>query len=148
MCNISAELSQVREELTQSSKKNMQQQSGHRARAQSALRTPREDIELLNNEPGGELGRGGFGTVYRAKLGGEPVAAKVVPLKGMQVQEMAQVFSEVQSEVAIMYRLRHPRIVQVMGCCEDTAAQSIIVLMALADGGSLRRRPTRRVEGI
>ncbi|KAJ3094234.1 hypothetical protein HDU97_008331 [Phlyctochytrium planicorne] len=56
---------------------------------------------------GREIGRGGFGVVFKASYDGEPIA-----IKHTRASAAAAVFDEaVQKEVAVLSKLAHPRIV-------------------------------------
>ncbi len=65
----------------------------------------------------GTLGRGGFGTVYRAELLGEGGFAKPVALKVLNpdMAEVAEVASRLRDEARVLGLLRHRAIVQVDG---------------------------------
>jgi serine/threonine protein kinase len=97
-----------------------------------ALETSFTDFEIFEEQ---ELGRGSHGRVCKAIFMGETVAAKVIPLHGKS-SERAKIVEGVTREVSVMYGLRSPRILQVMGMHED--GQRIIILMEIAEGGSLR----------
>ena len=71
-----------------------------------------------------EIGRGGFGVVYRGELHGMKVAAKVL---GDGPNATTQLYRQ---EVEMLCRLRHPHVVAVVSTCEAKRA----VVMELMEG--------------
>ncbi|XP_021309586.1 U-box domain-containing protein 33 isoform X2 [Sorghum bicolor] len=57
------------------------------------------------------IGEGGYGPVYKGKLGGTSVAIKLLKPRGRQG------FSEYQQEVVVLSKLEHPHIVRLIGVC-------------------------------
>lgn len=76
------------------------------------------------------IGVGGFGKVYRATWKNSTVAAK--ELYNSQSTEVVKNFS---AETAIMFRLRHPNIVQIFGVSVDKIP--FLMVMEYIEGGSL-----------
>jgi tRNA A-37 threonylcarbamoyl transferase component Bud32 len=108
-----------------------------RERAFGQLTIPRGAVNVRTGESE-KLGEGGSAAVYKADYQGGVVAAKVISLKSMGEGERHQLFEMVRRELAVMAQLRSQRIIQVLGICEDPDASQIIMLMQLAEGGSLR----------
>ena len=63
----------------------------------------------------GALGRGGFGTVYRAELAGEGGFSKIVALKVLnpEMEEVNEMAIRLRDEARVLGLLRHRAIVQV-----------------------------------
>ncbi|XP_031487613.1 G-type lectin S-receptor-like serine/threonine-protein kinase At4g27290 [Nymphaea colorata] len=61
-----------------------------------------------------KLGRGGFGSVYKGKLGGEIEVAVKRLSKGSQ-----QGHQEFMNEVKLIAKLQHRNLVQLLGCCVE-----------------------------
>lgn len=82
---------------------------------------------------GPELGRGGFGVVYRGfpLSGGDPVAVKIAfqPPVGEELRRLAR-------EVELMHGLRHPGLVPLLDCLADRQGRVALVYV-LAPGRSL-----------
>ncbi|KAJ1289032.1 hypothetical protein BS78_02G134700 [Paspalum vaginatum] len=62
------------------------------------------------------IGEGGYGPVYKGKLGGTSVAIKVLNPHGKQG------FSEYQQEVVLLSKLEHPNIVRLIGVCPESCS--------------------------
>ncbi|KAM0878666.1 hypothetical protein ACQ4PT_034736 [Festuca glaucescens] len=62
------------------------------------------------------IGEGGYGPVYKGKLGGVPVAIKLLRPRG------SQGFPEFQQEVVVLSRIEHPHIVRLIGVCQESCA--------------------------
>lgn len=75
------------------------------------------------------LGSGNFGVVYKAKIGNVLMAVK--RSKGKQGREAFL------QEVKTMLVLKHPSIVQFLGIAEDSADDSIIIMIEFMANGSL-----------
>ncbi|GIL45516.1 hypothetical protein Vafri_2729, partial [Volvox africanus] len=82
------------------------------------------------------LGSGAYGTVYRGRWAGQPVACKVVPLiDGDGGTVCPQAMESIRQEVQVLSRLSHPHIVQFYGAC--LAPPNVCIVEELAAGGSL-----------
>ncbi|EFN78661.1 serine/threonine-protein kinase PLK4 [Harpegnathos saltator] len=90
-----------------------------------------EDYEVLNL-----LGKGGYGCVYRAKClrSNTDVAIKMIDKKMMQAAGMV---SRVNQEVNIHSRLKHPSILELYMCFEDT--NYVYLVLELCHNGELQR---------
>ncbi|XP_062206178.1 U-box domain-containing protein 33-like isoform X2 [Phragmites australis] len=62
------------------------------------------------------IGRGGFGSVYKGFLRNTTVAIKVLNTETLHAQ------SQFQQEVAILNRVRHPNLVTLIGACPEASA--------------------------
>lgn len=82
---------------------------------------------------GNAIGRGQFGTVYRAlNLNtGQMVAIKRIPVDGLKEEEIMQLMKEVE----LVKRLSHPSIVKYEGMARDQDTLSIV--LEYAENGSL-----------
>ena len=82
---------------------------------------------------GEELGRGSSGKVYRAlnKVAGQIVAIKEIPLVGMSKAAARAV----QSEVELLHRLQHPRIVRFYETIRT--AEHLYLVLEYVENGSL-----------
>ena len=91
-------------------------------------------LELPAYHVDAELGRGGFGAVYKArcKKDGAPVAIKVM-LSRIQATEEAVL--QFQREMAVVQNLQHPNIVRFLESGSHQGA--FYFVMELCDGGSL-----------
>ncbi|KAL6427074.1 hypothetical protein ACFW04_009329 [Cataglyphis niger] len=90
-----------------------------------------EEYEVLNL-----LGKGGYGSVYRAKClrSGMEVAIKMIDKKMMQAAGMV---GRVRQEVEIHSRLKHPAILELYTCFED--ANYVYLILELCHNGELQR---------
>ncbi|RCV43939.1 hypothetical protein SETIT_9G334400v2 [Setaria italica] len=62
------------------------------------------------------IGRGGFGSVYKGFLRGTTVAIKILDTESLHAQ------SQFQQEVVILSRVRHPHLVTLIGACPEASA--------------------------
>ncbi|CAN6284022.1 unnamed protein product [Urochloa humidicola] len=62
------------------------------------------------------IGRGGFGSVYKGFLRSTTVAIKILDTESLHAQ------SQFQQEVAILSRVRHPNLVTLIGACPEASA--------------------------
>ena len=95
----------------------------------------KEEAWTLNSfELGKILGRGQFGTVYKAR---EKRTNKLVALKQIKksVLENYDFFSQTRTELEIHCRLRHPNILRLYGYFYDK--DGIYVVLELAEHGNL-----------
>lgn len=94
------------------------------------------EVELrhVEDEP---FARGGQGTVHLAEYQGEAVCLKKMSQLGMSAADRQRMFSQFSRELAIMVRLRSPRIVLVLGVVTTDPSYLGLVLEYLP-GGSLR----------
>ena len=98
---------------------------------------------------GEELGRGGFGTVHRARRisDGSEVAIKVIDKALMRAGGLGR---RVASEVEVHWQLDHSGVVKLLGCFEDASA--VFLVTELCGGGELfgflqaRGRPLSEAE--
>ncbi|XP_071566402.1 serine/threonine-protein kinase PLK4 [Temnothorax nylanderi] len=90
-----------------------------------------EEYEVLNL-----LGKGGYGSVYRARClrSGMEVAIKMIDKKIMQAAGM---MDRVRQEVGIHSRLKHPAILEVYTCFEN--ANYVYLVLELCHNGELQR---------
>ncbi|XP_003576877.2 U-box domain-containing protein 33 isoform X2 [Brachypodium distachyon] len=64
------------------------------------------------------IGEGGYGPVYKGKLGGKAVAIKLLRPHGKP--HGRQGFPEFQQEVVVLGRIEHPHIVRLIGVCQES----------------------------
>ncbi|KYN06911.1 Serine/threonine-protein kinase PLK4 [Cyphomyrmex costatus] len=90
-----------------------------------------EEYEVLNL-----LGKGGYGSVYRARClrSGMEVAIKMIDKKLMQANGM---MDRVRQEVEIHIRLKHPAILEAYTCFEN--ANYVYLVLELCHNGELQR---------
>jgi hypothetical protein len=88
----------------------------------------------------GELGRGGMGTVFRAR---QVSLNRLVALKLVQASDLRspEGRARFQAEATIVARLRHPNIVQIFECCDHD--DLLYFSMELCEGGSLAQQLRR-----
>lgn len=92
-----------------------------------------EGKPAIHFQLGNCIGRGQFGTVYRALnlTTGQMVAVKRIRLEGLKEDEVAQLMREVD----LMKRLSHPSIVKYEGMARDD--QYLNIVLEYAESGSL-----------
>ncbi|XP_018047045.1 PREDICTED: serine/threonine-protein kinase PLK4 [Atta colombica] len=90
-----------------------------------------EEYEVLNL-----LGKGGYGSVYRARCrrSGVEVAIKMIDKKMMQIAGM---MDRVRQEVEIHIKLKHPAILEAYTCFEN--ANYVYLVLELCRNGELQR---------
>ncbi|EDO32814.1 predicted protein, partial [Nematostella vectensis] len=76
------------------------------------------------------IGRGAFGTVYKATWAGTPVAVKVI-----RVRNARSVSSELENEVSVHCLVRYPNIIQLMWV--SFLKNSVYIISELIDGKNL-----------
>jgi serine/threonine-protein kinase len=81
----------------------------------------------------GELGTGGFGTVYKAT---DPGIGRIVAIKVLKTQDDAGMVKRFQAEARTAASLRHPNIVTVFDFGEEKGMQFLV--MEYLDGKTLR----------
>src|SRR5580704_4612326 len=81
-----------------------------------------------------ELGRGGFGQVYRAV---DPTLDSMVAIKTLSVDSDASILARFRNEAAASRRLRHPNIVTIYDFGEQDGTPFIV--MELLEGQDLQR---------
>lgn len=92
--------------------------------------TTHDQFEIL-----GELGRGGSGTVFRAR---DRLSGRVVALKVFELARGEQAAQRWQRETEILSRLRHPGILRVLG--SGHSGPQAWIAAELIEGGSLQDR--------
>jgi hypothetical protein len=92
------------------------------------------DIKYLESK---HFKEGGFGKVWKGQYAGEKVAIKKFDLKGLPEMERSVIRSDFTSELGIMYKLRHPCIVAVLGAC-TSIGDELALVMELIERGDLR----------
>ena len=94
------------------------------------------EIKNKDLKLGRELGRGGFGTVYKGlwDVGNTEVAVKKL---NPGLDALAGTIADFEREAAIMAKLRHPNIVQIYGICRDDVTSSYCIVMEFMGGGAL-----------
>ena len=81
---------------------------------------------------GQEIGRGGFGAVYKAmhQHTGELVAIKRMPLRNVEAD-----LTTIQGEIDLLKKLQHPNIVKYVGSVRTT--DSFFIVLEFMENGSL-----------
>ena len=92
------------------------------------------EVSQVEAEP---FGTGGFGAVHRAMFQGEVVALKKMSLAGVALPRRQKLLANFERELAIMVKLRSPRVVLVFGVLTTDPTYFGLVLEYLA-GGDLR----------
>ena len=78
------------------------------------------------------IGSGGSGHVYEGTFKGHRVAVKLLHGGGDLCEDAVE---NLKTEAALLQGLRHPNVVNFLGCCLDPA--SLCVILEYAEGGSL-----------
>ena len=81
--------------------------------------------------------QGASGKVHRARYHNQMVAAKMVSLRNISIEQMRRGHDAFMRELDIICRLSHPYVVRTFGACTDDASELVLV-MELAEGGTLR----------
>eukprot|EP01124_Arcella_intermedia_P019157 TRINITY_DN2629_c0_g2_i1.p1 TRINITY_DN2629_c0_g2~~TRINITY_DN2629_c0_g2_i1.p1 ORF type:complete len:291 (-),score=51.26 TRINITY_DN2629_c0_g2_i1:75-947(-) len=84
-----------------------------------------------------EIGKGGFGTVYRADYFGIDVAVKHISAPGDEEDEMQEIF--IRREIAILKSCRHPNLVSFIGIVEGSEKEGVQIVLEFLPGGDLGR---------
>lgn len=87
------------------------------------------EVEIL-----GELGRGAFGMVYKARFNQETVALKQLVTAGKEDAERQRIYEEFRREVFVMSGLHHPCIVNLKGF---SLGENLAMIMEIVAGGEL-----------
>lgn len=87
----------------------------------------------------GAVGRGGFGTVYRAELSGEGGFSKVVALKVLNpdMEEVGEMAVRLRDEARVLGLLQHRAIVQVDGLVRLSGRWTVV--MEYVEGADLKQ---------
>lgn len=88
-----------------------------------------EKIDMDNVQLGAPIGRGAFGEVFAGKYGGDDVALKKLSSEALVSKD------KFFAEIHLLAQLRHPRIVNVYGYCQQ--GENFMLVMALVKKGSL-----------
>ncbi|GMI32840.1 hypothetical protein TrRE_jg9234 [Triparma retinervis] len=80
----------------------------------SEAEIPQGDIKYLESK---HFAEGGFGKVWRGQYAGVNVAIKKFDLKNLPEGQRSVIRGDFTKELGIMYKLRHPCIVAVLGAC-------------------------------
>lgn len=107
--------------------------SGDGSAVRQTVIVEEEGKPAIHFQLGNCIGRGQFGTVYRALnlTTGQMVAVKRIRLEGLKEDEVAQLMKEVD----LMKRLSHPSIVKYEGMARDD--QYLNIVLEYAESGSL-----------
>ncbi|OON22043.1 protein tyrosine kinase [Opisthorchis viverrini] len=106
-----------------------QDETGNLVRTNSISVTLKEwDIPMESLVIGDEIGRGTFGTVYRAKWHGE-VAVKRIDIDPEEVDAAARLES-FKREVALLHKTRHENLVLFMGACMKPPNLAIVTQLS------------------
>jgi len=87
-----------------------------------------KDLEIIE-----QIGEGGFGIVYKAKLRGQIVAVKQIALTGNSQANAEDIYREFRREVWLSNTLTHKSIVSLKGYCLDPCC----IVMEFISGGTL-----------
>ncbi|OJA08655.1 hypothetical protein AZE42_05281 [Rhizopogon vesiculosus] len=111
----------------------MSRDSGDGGAVRQTVIVKEEGKPATHFQLGNCIGRGQFGTVYRALnlTTGQMVAVKRIRLEGLKEDEVAQLMKEVD----LMKRLSHPSIVKYEGMSRDE--QYLNIVLEYAESGSL-----------
>ena len=94
-----------------------------------------DDIDILENEI---IGKGAFGSVYKAKRGGDFCAAKVILLSNVSLPEQLNIYKSFQKEFALMCTTNTcQRVIHTIGIITQIPGK-LILIMEYAENGSLR----------
>lgn len=113
-------------------------------RVPPALAAMAEADLTIDASPTGLLGRGSFGEVRRASWRGTPVAVKSLQRDASEVGEAPA--RELEKEMQVLARLRHPNVVPLFGLCRHADGRLSLV-QELEAGGSLFGRLHPAVRG-
>lgn len=105
----------------------------NRERHSACFEIPYEELEFL----GEQIGRGGYGTVYRSKWRGTVVAVKKMKVEQPVPHDKYSEFLSIRysDECQAMASLRHPNIVMFLGAC--TKPPNLCIVLEFCSRGSL-----------
>ncbi|GMI02414.1 hypothetical protein TrLO_g14151 [Triparma laevis f. longispina] len=92
----------------------------------------------LHYESDKPFAEGDFGKVYKAEYDGINVAVKKVDLSGLPMSARKKIICEFESELKIMFALRHPCTVDILGAITSDGNELSLV-MKFVDRSDLRR---------
>jgi len=93
-------------------------------------------VKRAHLKMGVEIGKGAFGTVYKADYFGIDVAVKQI--SALEVQDpMEQIF--VEREIAVLKSCRHPNIVSFIGIVENDSVNGTQIVLEFLSKGDLGR---------
>ena len=106
-----------------------------------------KDFEIKPDVEPDPFARGGQAVVKLGEYAGETVCIKCINMVGVPASERMKMYQSFATELSIMVRLRHPRIVQVLGII-TTDATYLGLVMEYMPGGSLRQALNKAEEEI
>ncbi|MQL82262.1 hypothetical protein Taro_014739 [Colocasia esculenta] len=119
--DVSGERSRASKEMVQSSNVLQDYFSGHlRTVSYFDYRTLRKATR--NFDPKDQLGRGGFGPVYKGTLDD----GRVVAVKRLSFEKSQQGESEFLAEVRVITNIQHKNLVRLMGCCSNGTQRLLV----------------------
>jgi hypothetical protein len=105
---------------------------------------PQADIKYLEST---HFAEGGFGKVWRGNYAGSKVAIKKFDLQNLPEGDRSVIRKDFTTELGIMYKLRHPCIVAVLGAC-TSVGDELSLVMELVEKGDLRGLLDKRGEDM
>ena len=108
--------------------------SGSRYTAMTAnINMPNQTVHIYRDKP---LGKGSYGSVYRAQCDELPCAAKILHPVFFQFNDPASqvLLKKFEQECEVMRTMIHPHIVQYLGTYRDPETGLPVLLMELMDG--------------
>jgi len=91
---------------------------------------PKDHLTLKN-----EIGKGAFGTVYKADYLGIDVAVKTISQGGPNPDPMEKTFA--QREIAVLKSCRHPNVVAFIGVVDNEKGEGIQIVLEYLSNGDL-----------
>jgi len=91
---------------------------------------PKDHLTLKN-----EIGKGAFGTVYKADYLGIDVAVKTISQGGQNADPMEKIFA--QREIAVLKSCRHPNVVAFIGLVENEEEEGLQIVLEYLSKGDL-----------
>ncbi|CAL8997473.1 unnamed protein product [Prunus brigantina] len=83
------------------------------------------------------LGKGSHGSVYKAVLDGGSLVAAVKKTKSSQTTSSSASLHNAENEIEILSRVHHPRLVNLIGFCSDSANDTKLIVVEYMPNGSL-----------